>query len=945
MGPDSGAVGRLRQRIADLERQLAEAAGGRRHREAEALARSARFLTETLDMETVGRRIVESVCGLFEVSAAGLRLREADGTLQLVAASSGDGPYMPVGHRAPPGFGFYPHVVDSGRPLRIPDLLAASAVVLNPEVRQRVSGTTERSLLAVPLRVQDRIIGVLSIAAATGRVFADDEVALLQAFADQAALALENSRSHAEVVRRRQEAEELARVAGLVGETLDVETVGERIADAVLRLLDASSAAIRLVQPDGSFAAMALAGRAKDYAGARAVVPRGIGLVGWAAAEGRPMWTQDFRGDDRFETSPEIRERNVATGTIGGLAVPMRVAGAVIGVLSVGSSTPRMFTEREIALLQTLADQAAITINNAQAREALARHAERLRILHEIDRALIAEQAPIAIAEAVVRPLRELLDVPRVIVNLFDLERGHVEWLAAAGRRRTHRGPGVRYSLALAGDVEALRRGEPQVIDVHALPPSPEAEALLASGVNFYMVVPMIAGGELIGSVSLGDAAALFPAERVGIAREVADQLAIAMAQARLHERVERQAAELEQRVEERTRELSAATAEADHANRAKSEFLSRMSHELRTPLNAILGFGQLLEMDALSARQSESVGHILRAGRHLLNLINEVLDISRIEAGRLQLSLEPVPVQETLGQAMQLVQPAATALGVTMHAEAIDERVHVLGDRQRLQQVFLNLLSNAIKYNRPRGTVTIVCRPAAEDRLRIEVTDTGEGIGADKLARLFTPFDRLGAEASGVEGTGLGLTLSKSLVEAMGGTLLAHSEPGTGSTFSVDLRQVPGPSATGGVPGAGLEQPTPDASARPRRILYIEDNLSNFRLVESVLSRRPGITVLSAMQGQVGLDLARSHRPDLILLDRHLPDMAGEDVVRLLLADSRTREIPIVVLSADAIPGGIGRFLDSGVRAYLTKPIDVHHLLAVINESLAARDDARNDD
>ena len=907
----------------------------RARREAEALARSARVLTETLDMELVGRRIVEGVQTLFEVPAAGLRLREPDDSLVLVAASSGDGPYMPLGHVAPRGFGIYAGVLASGDPIRTSDLLTDRALRVSDEVRARVRDSRVRAFLAVPLRVEDRITGVLSIAAPTGRVFGDDEVTLLRAFADQAALALENSRSHAEVVRRGREAEELARIAALVSETLDLATVAERIVDGVLGLLGVPGSALRLLEPDGSLAVLAVGGRSKIYAGAAGSVPSGVGLVGRAAIEGRAMWTADIRTDPRFTPSPELLDRNVAAGIVAGLAVPLRVAGRVIGVLSVGHPSPRAFTEREVALLQGFGDQAAIAINNAQTQGELARQAERLRILHEIDRALIAEQAPAAIAEAVVRPLRELLNVPRVIVNLFDLEAGEVEWLAAAGRQRLRLGPGVRYSIELAGDVAALRRGEPQTMDVRALPPGPETAAMLAAGLNVYVVVPMLAGGELVGSVSVCDTAGPFPVERVAIAQEVATQLGIAIAQARLHERIQRQAAELELRVEERTRALSAATAEADHANRAKSEFLSRMSHELRTPLNAILGFAQLLEMDALSPRQGESVGHILRAGRHLLGLINEVLDISRIEAGRMSLSLEPVPVRETLAQAMQLVQPAATALEVAVRADAIDDRLHVLADRQRLQQVFLNLLSNAIKYNQPRGTVTVECRPVGAERLRVAVTDTGPGIAPDKLGRLFTPFDRLGAEAGGVEGTGLGLALSKALVEAMGGVLHVRSEPGSGSTFSVELAAVPGPTAAD-PSGAGAAAPTDGAApARRRTILYIEDNLSNLRLVEAVLSRRPSITVLSAMQGQVGVDLARAHRPDLILLDRHLPDIPGDQVMRQLQADDDTRAIPVVILSADAIPSGIRAFLDAGARAYLTKPLDVRHLLAAIDEAL----------
>ena len=749
------------------------------------------------------------------------------------------------------------------------------------------------------------------------------------------ALAETGAELHAEVVRQQHEAEELARVARLVNESLDLTTVSERIAESVLGMLRVHSSAIRLLQPDGALKAIALGGRAKEYAGSHDVVPAGVGLIGRAAVEGRPIWTEDIRSDPRFALNPEIRERNAAVEIIAGLAVPLRVTGQVIGVLSVGSPTPRAFTEAETSLLQTFADQAAVAINNAQNQEALAKQAERLRILHEIDRALVAGQAPEAIAEAVVRPLRELLDIPRVIVNIFDLATGQVDWLAAAGRRRVHSGPGVRYSLRLAGDVEALKKGEPQLIDVDAMAPSPEADALLASGVHVYLVVPMIAGGELIGSVSLGDAAGPFPPERIRIAQEAATQLAIVLAQARLHERVKRQAAELELRVQERTLELSAATADADRANQAKSEFLSRMSHELRTPLNAILGFAQLLEMDAATDEQQESVGQILRAGRHLLSLINEVLDISRIEAGRLQLSLEPVPLHETVRQAIELVRPSAAESNISVRADTIDEGLHVLADRQRLQQVLLNLLSNAIKYNRPSGTVTVGCE-RAEHRVSTHVTDTGEGIAADKLERLFTPFDRLGAEASGVEGTGLGLALSKSLVDAMGGTMRVQSQPGTGTTFSVDLSVVAGPVDTDEAVSPAIDpQGDDDERRRPRKILYIEDNLSNLRLVENILARRPGTTVLSAMQGQVGVDLARDHRPDLIMLDRHLPDISGDEVFRLLRDDPRTRDIPVIVLSADAIPSRVRQSLDAGVRAYLTKPLDVPSLLAAVDESL----------
>jgi signal transduction histidine kinase len=327
---------------------------------------------------------------------------------------------------------------------------------------------------------------------------------------------------------------------------------------------------------------------------------------------------------------------------------------------------------------------------------------------------------------------------------------------------------------------------------------------------------------------------------------------------------------------------------------------------------------------------QQESVDHILRGGRHLLALINEVLDISRIETGRLPLSLEPVPVAETLHHAVELIEPSARSARIALEIEPIHERLHVLADRQRLEQVLLNLLSNAVKYNRSGGAVRVRSEVARETALRILVTDTGPGIAAEKLGRLFMPFERLGAESSAIEGTGLGLALSRRLIEAMGGSIAVETAEGAGSTFSVELQLVAAPSdARAEAPPAAADE----AARRPVKVLYIEDNLSNLRLVESVFSRRPEVTLLSAMQGRVGLTLARDHRPDLILLDLHLPDISGEEVFRLLQADASTREVPVVVLTADAIPTGMRRLLSAGVRAYLTKPLDVTQLLATLDD------------
>ena len=381
--------------------------------------------------------------------------------------------------------------------------------------------------------------------------------------------------------------------------------------------------------------------------------------------------------------------------------------------------------------------------------------------------------------------------------------------------------------------------------------------------------------------------------------------------------------------------EVRSARGEAERASQAKSEFLSRMSHELRTPLNAILGFAQLLEMDTLDPGQQESVDHILKGGRHLLELINEVLDISRIESGRMALSLEPVFLKEILDETVSLMQPLAADRKIKM-ASAPEARWHVMADRNRLRQVLLNLLSNAVKYNRESGLVAVSCESTADGRVRINVRDTGPGIPQEKMARLFVPFDRLGAGHSAMEGTGIGLALSKGLVQLMGGEVGVESTVDEGSTFWVSLQLAEDPAmAVQLVPDAPSAVVAATIPQQSRTVLYIEDNLSNLQLLQRILATRPGIKLVEAMQGRLGLDLAREHHPDLILLDLHLPDLSGEEALLRLQAEPETRQIPVVVISADATRDRAARLLASGASAYVTKPLDVREFLAILDDVL----------
>lgn len=376
----------------------------------------------------------------------------------------------------------------------------------------------------------------------------------------------------------------------------------------------------------------------------------------------------------------------------------------------------------------------------------------------------------------------------------------------------------------------------------------------------------------------------------------------------------------------------------AEAANRSKSEFLSRVSHELRTPLNAVLGFGQLLELDELTESQQESVTQIVKGGRHLLGLINEVLDISRIETGNLALSVEPVPTAELIDEVATLMRPLADGRNVelvvlpTGSAES-----HVLADHQRLKQVMLNLLSNAIKYNRAGGSVTLSVEASGGQRVRLVVADTGPGIPAENLDRLFLPFERLGAERTDIEGTGVGLALSRRLAEAMAGDLEVDSTVGQGSRFWIELPRSEDP--LDHLMDRAPAPPRPDSvtgGSPHRKILYIEDNPPNIRLVERILAQRPELEVLSAMQGRLGVSLAQEHHPALILLDVHLPDIGGDEVLRLLHAAPATAQIPVIVLSADATNHRIERLIEQGAASYLTKPIDVHELLAVVDQHVS---------
>jgi PAS domain S-box-containing protein len=377
---------------------------------------------------------------------------------------------------------------------------------------------------------------------------------------------------------------------------------------------------------------------------------------------------------------------------------------------------------------------------------------------------------------------------------------------------------------------------------------------------------------------------------------------------------------------------------ELERANLAKSDFLSSMSHELRSPLNAILGFAQLLEIDAatITPAQKANIDQILHAGWYLLELINGILDLAQIESGKLSMSQEQVSLVEVMAECQAMIEPQRQTRGITMTFPQFDLPCFVDADRTRLKQVIINLLSNALKYNRPGGRVDVECIRASAEYVRISVKDTGEGLAPEKVAQLFQSFNRLGQEAGGEEGTGIGLVVSKRLVELMRGVIGVESTVGEGSVFWIDLMAAEAPQLDLATAGLAAPLPAVPVGTRLRTLLYVEDNPANLMLVEQLLGRRSDMRLMSARNAYLGIEIARTSLPEVILMDINLPGLSGLEALLLLRADPVTAHIPIVALSANAMPRDVKKGLDAGFFRYLTKPIKVDEFMQTLSEALA---------
>jgi PAS domain S-box-containing protein len=392
-----------------------------------------------------------------------------------------------------------------------------------------------------------------------------------------------------------------------------------------------------------------------------------------------------------------------------------------------------------------------------------------------------------------------------------------------------------------------------------------------------------------------------------------------------------------ERTLQENNIELGRAKAASEKANLAKSDFLSSMSHELRSPLNAILGFAQLMNSDSPppTPSQTTSIDQILNAGWYLLELINEILDLAQIESGKLALSQEPTSLTDIMLECQAMIEPQAQKRGIKMTFPDGGTPYFVDADRTRLKQVLINLLSNAIKYNQPNGTVVVDCTMTTPERVRVSVTDSGAGLPPEMLRQLFQPFNRLGQERSTEEGTGIGLVMSKRLVEMMGGIIGVDSTVGSGSVFWFELNAASEPKLETDLAPSLVARAQIPHGAPLRTLLYVEDNPANLKLIEQLMGRRPDIHLLSARDGNTGIQLARTNQPAVILMDINLPGISGIEALKILREDPTTARIPVIALSANAMPRDIEKGLQAGFFRYLTKPIKVNAFMDTLEVAL----------
>ena len=906
-----------------------------RRREAEVIAELAKSLTQGLDLDAVSHRVADRLRELLG-TLAGVVYRHEPATDDLVAVALAGptGPILAVGSRLPRGAGIAGIAVLERRSVWTANVLEDSRLWIPDEVRAWIAETPHRAVLAVPLIVKDDIVGVVAAIDRAGREFSADDLRLAEALAGHAALALENARLYAEAERRRREAEKLAKVAAELTEQIDLASAGQRVVDTVLPLFQARAAGLRLVAPDGSLVGLAFAGLMKLKFDAGHVAPAGSTVSGLAVQEARAIATANAFTDTEVRLPDDVRDAMMAAGDGAVLAVPLRVRGSVIGALSVTDRPGRVFTRAEIELLQAFADQAAIALERARLHEQTElrrRDAEmaaaRARLLAEASRVLTASLD----LDTTLGGLTRIL-----VPALADWSAVHLLEAAGAIRRvaTTAADPGKAALLAdirsstsrrLSADdgvlAQAIRSGRPLLVPdvtpewLQSVIRDPEYLTIVqAVGPRSLMLVPLVARGRIVGTITLvRTAPPSYDDGDLAFAGDLGTRAGFAIDNARLFHQREQ------------------ARLEAERANASKDEFLAMLSHELRTPLTSMLGWVRILRGGQLAPERVDGALEVIERNAHAqAQLINDLLDVSRIVAGKLQLDRFRIDLVPVIAQAMDSLAREAETKGVTFHRVLAVDSAHVLGDPTRLHQVLTNLLSNAIKFT-PAGGEVVVTLDHGPGVARITVADTGAGVPPDLLQHIFDRFRQADSTMTRSHGgLGLGLAIVRHLVELHGGGVSASSAGiGKGASFTVEL-----PLLT----HAGPRAAPVDVVRRGQRLdgvraLVVEDDTDARDLVRHILEVR-GAVVRTAASVAEALDRLGTECPNIVVTDLGMPDHDGYDLLRAIrAAGDDSARLPVIALTAYAGAEDRARALAAGFIAHLSKPIDPAVLVQAIGE------------
>ncbi len=895
----------------------------RRRREAEALARMARALTESLDIAGVAERIVEAVSALFAARSAVIRLRRPDDSLVVLASSGSAREQLPPGHTLPPGVGISAQAVAEGRAVWSADINAAPGVVLSDDIRSRNELSQLGAVLAVPLRTTHDIIGMLAVADQAGRVFSQAEADLLQTFADQAALALENARHYSEATRRQREAEELARVARMLTESLDVADLGERIVSSLLALFGVTSSRLCLRRPDGALEVVASKGLVEGFFEPGSIIPPKVGVVGEAMSTGRPAWTRDVLADSHFSLDDEARRYVEQVGDNAVLAVPLTVRGEAIGALILNDRAGRDFPEPEVALLQAFADQAVLALDNARLYGETRRRLRYVDSLREVVEQILVPFTLDERLNLIARKAAELFDADRAMIALrdersgelvvragFQLSEGEVGRVLTPERGASAVAVSQRRPI-MVNDYSRWRQRDPYIVAAYASQP---AQATIAC--------PLMVRDQAIGSLSVGlhRGDGRFTAADVEQLASLAVPAALAIEHSQLY-------AELQARL----RELQDTQAQLLQAGKlsAVGQLVSGVAHELNNPLSVVIGYGQLLMARNLPPELRRPIELIVVQGDRMAKIVQGLLLFSR----QRKPERGAVNLREVLEQTIGLRSTQLTLSGIHVETDYGNALPQIDGDVHQLQQVFLNLVLNAEQAILGSGAgeqrvgdrirVSIATRREGDRTWLItEVADNGPGIPTDVLPRIFEPF--FTTKRVGV-GTGLGLSVSYGIIQQHGGQLSVTTRPGW-TVFAVELPAMTAP----GERAPAQPAPAPAAIGRGRHALVVDDEPSIVDLVTTLLRQR-GWQVDVAAGGRSALERLRDGRYDLIVTDVRMPDGSGEELYRVATSHQQDLVGRFVFITGDTVNAEAWRFLETTRAPVIEKPFTAQTLLQAV--------------